>query len=414
MKLIIYVLLFTQSIFASTQISYDRNNIHLEKILNKITYSEAEISLKPYANQSQALLGIKNLDTVSIVASHVSTIDAIYKSNPTIATKYSVLAFLQEQSIHIAVRKGARFKTIYDLHKRNVNVGREANAMDLFANTLSTVFKLNFKNQYNHTQDALNNMIHNGGIDAVLFTDTVPSNLLLPYKDSIQLLNIPNIQGFKQRLIPKNAYAQSDDVMSIESDLILIATQKYIINNADAVQRLIENIFSSATIKGRTLCTKKYSLRTATRVAKECKKNIQVLDSNTPKQSLQRKPKKRGLNLVKKIETIEDIELYSYPLFKNKSFGKLTRAGELKKIKQLIHFYEEEKTLNKKTKLIIKSYSNTGNSYALAQKTFKILKKKGIPRSSMIIKSFNTQKKCNASMHVECKYIQTKILFEFL
>jgi len=407
MKTIFFTLiLLSQAIFANTNIAYDRNNIELEQILSKIVFNIPTIATKPVLNQSKGLYQIKNFDDVSITTIMLITLNAINNNNPNKVKKYTILSPLQQQQLHLVVSKNSRYKTIYDLNNRNVNVGREGNGIDLFTLSLSSVFKLKFNNQYNDTEASILNMIKGAGIDAVMFSDKVPSKYLNKYKDYIRLINIPTMKGFKQSLINKKVYKQNNDTISVASDTLLIATNKYVNNTPDDTNKLIDNIFKNSKIDKSAICNQSYMFPIYPYQKSTCTHYAQSLKS--PNKS--NYTRKISLSLVKKINTIEDIEIYNYALVKNILFGGLSKKTELKKINLLLKFYKEE---GKSSKIIIKSYSSTGNANKAARKLFKILKKKGVSRGKMIIKSFNEQK-CSNTSDNNCKYINSKITFEFI
>ena len=404
--ILLYLVFITLTLLsAATNIAYDRNNVEIEQILSKVVFDIEDISVRPVLNQSKGLYQIKDFDDVSMATSLSVTLNAINNDDPSKANKYTLISALQKQKIHIVVSKASQYRTIYDLNNRNVNVGVEGNAMDLFSMSLSSVFKIMFNKQYNKPQSAITNMIQGGGIDAVMFSEKLPFEFLSKYKEHIRLISIPSMKGFKQVIINKKTYNQDNDVMSIESDLVLIGSNEYISNNQISVNKIIDNIFNNKQIDKLDICNRAYVLQTYQYQKSKCShfnkmKNIGKLD----------KPKKQLLNLVKKINSIEDIEVYSYALLKKKTFGGLSKQTELKKLEEIIKYYKEE---GGSQKIIIKSYSSSSDAYKGGQKIFKLLKKRGVKRGNMIIKSFN-QTKCNKKADMECQYINNKVIFEFL
>ena len=65
---------------------------------------------------------------------------------------------------------------------------------------------------------------------------------------------------------------------------------------------------------------------------------------------------------------------------------------------------------------MIKSYvnSNETDAYDNAQYIFKQLRRMGVSRSDMIIKSFNNSTFCKNPQKPYCSFLNRKIIFEFL
>jgi len=402
--IVLFFIIFVDSFFANVNIAYDRNSIKLEQILSKTVFNISNISLKPALNQSKALYKIKHLDDVVMATTHSVTVNALHSKNPDKVNKYTLISTLEKQDIHIVVRKNSKYRTIYDLKARNVNVGIEGNAMDFFTMTLSSALNLNFNNQYYKKEDALSNMLQAGGIDAVIFSDKVPSKLLSKYKNLIRLISIPSIKGLKQTIIAKDIYTQETDSMSVESDMLLVGTNNYINSNPAAINKIVDNIFINKNINKSEICNKNYVIKGLKYQVSKCNNFIKLKNTDKPKKNIV------VYNLVKKISSLEDIEIYTYALVNNKIFGGLSKKTELKKIDKLMEYYKEENG----SKIIIKSYSNNSSAYKGGQKIFKLLKKRGVKRGDMIIKSFNTKKRCDSDKDIDCKYVHTKVKFEFL
>lgn len=406
--ILFFLLLFSNTLFANTKIVYDRNNIELEQILSKIVFNIDSVTTKPVLNQSKGLYQIKNFDDVSLATTLSVTLDAINNRDASKIDNYTLVSPLATQQIHIVVSKTSRFKTIYDLNKRNVDVGIEENAMDYFTLSLSSAFNLKFNNQYNDVDRAIFSMINGAGIDAVIFSDKVPSSYLSKYKEYVRLINIPSMRGFKQTIINKDIYKQKNDTISVESDMLLICKNEYAQTNPAEINKMIDNIFKNPKIDKNAICNKNYVIKTAPYQIMACG-NFIKLQKEAKEAKKPKSVKKPSLNLIKKIESVEDIQVYNYALVKNKNFGGLNKKTELKKLNQLVKLYKDEEA----SKIIIKSYSSDGNAYQAGQKVFKLLKKKGISRSNMIVKSFN-ENRCNDKSDTTCIYLNSKVLFEFI
>ena len=403
--ILLYFTLFIYTLLsASTNVAYDRNSVEIEQILSKITFDVKGVSTKPVLNQSKGLYEIKNFEEVSMTTISSVTLNAIFKNDATKANSYTLISPLETQQIHIAVNKLSQYKTIYDLNNRNVNIGIEGNAMDLFSMSLTSVFKIMFNKQYNRPNSAIANMLQGGGIDAVMFSGKVPSAYLTKYKAHIRLISIPSMAGFKQTMIDKKIYNQDSDTMSIESSLLLISTNEYLNNNPMSVNKIIDNIFINKQVNKSGICNKNYVLKTYQYQKSKCISFIR-----TKNVSKSNKPQKKVLNLVKTITSVEDINIYTNALLHNKGFGGLSKKTELNKLNKLIKYYKEEGA----KKIIIKSYSSNSKAYKEGQKIFKLLKKRGVKRGNMIIKSFN-ENRCSKKTNIECQYINNKVTFELL
>ncbi len=404
MKFLFGLILLFDISFASIKIAYDKHNIYLEEYLNKITLLIQNIKLIPLDNESIVLYELGQLKTVDLAVTSLSVLHGINQNDSKKLSNYTLISPLKSEAIFIAVRKDSAYNSIYDLHNRNINFGVENSSIDLFSLTLMSNFDIVFNQYYDNSEIALTNMISGNGLDAVAFSDNINSKIIKKYKNSIRFISVPNIKGFNQIIFKKEKISQEKDLRTIQSDLVLISEKSFTENNPEIVNQIINEI--SKHILENNMCgtniniIKKYSYLIQTCIAK--KRN----HTSTKKIKI--------LNLVKKIDSVEDIEVYLYALLKNKSFGGLNKNTEFKKLNKLFNFYKEEKNIGNIQKLIIKSYGNSLLNHKGGKKIFKFLQKKGISRGDMIIKSFNIKNQCNNKDNKECQYINSKVNFELL
>jgi len=402
MRVLIFLIAISSFVFATVRIAYDRNNIYLEEYLNKTTASIENIKLVPMKSDTTVLYELGQLGNVDLAVTNATVLNGINQNDSNKLSNYTLITPLKSEVIFIAVSKNSSYKSIYDLNNRNINFGIENSALDLFSLTLSSNFNLVFNRYYDDSDIALNNMIRGSGLDAVVFSSNIKSELFQKYKDSIRFLNIPNIQGLRQKSFKKTLIFQEKDLHTVKSDLVLISKKEFIENNPEIANQIINQVSNHISIENM------------------CSTNISIIQSYSYlNQVCQAKRKSKFpnkqvkvLNLIKKINSIEDIEIYLYSLLKNESIGGLNKDTEIKKLNKLVAFFKEEKSLGGAEKLIIKSHANGSLGYKGGKRIFKLLRKKGISRSDMIIKSFNLKNDCKDNE--ECQYINNKVVFELL
>lgn len=410
MKVFLGLIVCINFLLSNTNITYDRNNLFLENSLHKIVSDIPSLSLKPVINESKALYELGKLSTVSLSTTTQTILNGIYQNTPKKLLNYTLLSSLRKEVVYIIVNKSSPYKTIYDLNNRNISINQENSAMDLFTLSLTSSLGLTFNKYYEDTKTAVSNMLQRNGLDAVIFSGSLPSSIIEKYKEYIRLINIPNMESFQSTIIGKDIYRQKEDTRTIQSNILLIGKNEYIKENPEVVNQLINKILEN--INTSFNCTFKVPIIQSYSYLNQMCQNI--LKDSTSAISKTRKKTKVILNLVKEINSVEDIEIYVGSLFKNTTIGGLSKKTELKKLTKVIQYYTQEKSLESEIKIIIKSYANNASGYRGGKKIFKLLQKKGVSRGNMIIKSFNTKKICKEENSEECQYLENKVTFEFL
>lgn len=402
MRVFVFLIALISFSLASVKIAYDRNNLFLEEHLNKITSSMESTKLVPMESETAGLYEMGQLDSVNMAVTSIIVLNGINQNDSTKLSKYSLITPLKTESIFIAVNKNSKYKSVYDLNNRNVNFGLENSFLDLFSVTLASSFNLFFNKYYGDNEEALNNMLGGNGLDAVVFSSDINSKLFQKYKGSVRFLSIPNIEGLKQKSFEKTLVSQEKDLYTVKSDLVLIAKKTFLENSPEIANKIVNQ--ASKHISSENMCS------THINIISKSPYLIQACESKKSKgTSSKAKEPVKVLNLVKKIDSIEDIEIYLYAILKNKSFGGLNKETEAKKLHKVVEFFNEEKSLGTAKKILIKSYAKGKLGYQGGKKIFKLLQKKGISRGDMIIKSINIQNKCKDQ---ECLDINSKVSFE--
>lgn len=412
MRLLILIASLFSFLLSESKISYDRTNIELERVLYKSVNNLNDLSLNPALDESRALYNLGRLNDVVMATTLSTTLEGIYKQNPSKLSKYQIVAPLKKGKLHLVVNKNSPYRTIYDLDGRNLNVGKENNGIHLFSRTLSNSLNIYFKPQFYAQKDAISAVI-SGALDAVLFVSDEPEEILVAYKEHIRLINIPVIDGFTNTVIKKENYALEDDINTINADLVLLAKKSFIQSYGQTSQ-IIKNLLNHNKSRLGELCSNNYyKVELSTYFTSECSA-IKVKQAESKKSTFKSKRKEKStFTLVKPINSIEDVVVY-YQSFKGiKTLGGLNKKTELDKLKKVVQFYKEESEESSPSKLLIKSYSNHNDSYTQGKLISKKLRKLGINRNYIIIKSFNrkTSYKNDDKRH---NYLNKIIKFEIL
>jgi len=410
MKGLITFILLTYSLVATVVTSYERNNDDANRLVSELFNGVSNISLSPTANESQALYQLANADSTIMSLCYSTTLENIKKhSSSDKLSKYLLVTPVLKGELHLIVLAHSRFKTIYDLEKHNIGMGLEGSATDLIAQTLFVDANIPVS-EFHYTLNESMRRLIGGGVDAVVALGKAPIDILGNYQGKFKLLSVPSTGDHQSATIEANHYNLSRNVMTIASDLLLIAKKDALKgqNLNTLLSKSTRNLLHANGTDMNSICSNNgnYGLNVSPTLRSSCKYQNELANSGNGGEVMV------TLDLLRQANSLEQVEIYNDALRQNKAVGGLSFDTEAAKLKQVYDFYKR----GGGSKLMIKSYvnSNENDAYLNAQFVFKHLRKMGIHRSDMIIKSFNQSNFCKNTQKAHCNFLNRKIVFEFI
>lgn len=410
MKNILTFLLLSGSLMAGITTSYERNNDDAERLVPELFGGVNNISLSPAVNESKALYQLSHNSNTVMSLCYSTTLESIQQhSSSDKLSKYLLVTPVLKGELHLIVPANSRFKTIYDLDRHNVSMGLEGTATHLTAQSIFLDAHIGVSEFHYDLNEAMRRLI-GGGLDAVVALGKSPISILGNYQGKFKLLSVPSTGSHRSATIQASQYGLSRNVMTLASDLLLIA-KKDAVNKQSLntlLSKVTRNLLHANGTDINSICSGNgnYGLNVSRSLSSTCTQYQNELASSGKGKVVV------ALDLLRQANTIDDVEIYYDALRHNKAVGGLSFDTESAKLKQVYSFY----TKNKGAKLMIKSYvnSNEGDAYSNAQFIFKQLRKMGISRSDMIIKSFNQSSFCQDTQKPHCGFLNRKITFEFM
>jgi hypothetical protein len=412
MKKITLFLCITNFLFATNTVTYERYNDDAVNLVPELFSGINSLSLSAIENESTALYKLSHTSNTIMSLCYSTTLEGIEAhGGASKLSKYTLVAPVKKGQLHLIVPIRSRFKSIYDLERHNVSMDIEGTATDLIAQTLFLDAKITVSAFHYDLNEAMRRLI-GGGLDAVVALGKSPIDVLQNYQGKFKLITVPASSGHKSVIINGSSYGLSTNTPTLSSDLLLIgkkdAIEKQSLN--PLLSKITRNLLHSNQADVQSICANNgiYPLSVSSTLRSSC---------NQYQNELQSSGEHKGevivaLDLLRQANSIEEIEIYNDALRHNKAVGGLSYDTEVAKLKQVHRFYKNAHG----SKLIIKSYvnSNEGDAYQNAQFIFKQLRKMGINRGDMILKSFNQSTFCHNNQKAHCNFLNRKILFEFL
>lgn len=409
MKSLIIFFLFNYFLIAGVTTSYENNNDDARILIPKLFNGVNNISLSPTNNESQALYQLSHKKETLMSLCYSTTLEGIIKHNTSDKlSKYMLVTPILKGEVHLIISANSRFRTINDLEKHNVSMGVEGTANNLIGKSIFLDANIPISEFHYSFNEGMRRLL-GGGIDAVVALGKSPLALLSNYKGKFKLLSIPSNGTHRNATIRNDVYGLAGNTMTISSDLLLIAKRKEIEQHSlnTLLSQVTRNLLHSNGVDIPSLCSNNgnYGLSVSSTLNASCTQYKNELANSGKGKVIV------ALDLLRQANSIEEVEIYNDALRKNKAIGGLSFDTESAKFKQVYDFFKKEKG----SKLIIKSYvnSNEGDAYTNAKFIFKYLRKMGINRGDMIIKSFNNNNFCLDNKQHECNFLNRKIIFEF-
>ena len=410
MRGLIIFILFTYSLLATVTISYERSNDDAERLVPELFNKVNNISLSPATNESKALYQLSHNSNTVMSLCYSTTLENIKKhTKGDKLSKYLLVTPVLKGEVHLIVSINSRFKTIYDLERHNVGMGIADSATNLIAQSIFLDANVPVS-EFHYTLNESMRRLIGGGLDAVVALGKAPIDVLGNYQGKFRLLNVPSTSYHRATTIDGSNYGLASTTSTVASDLLLIAKKdsvyKYSLNTM--LSQITRNLLYANGTDVNSICSDNgnYPLSVSPTLNSTCTQyqNEQLSSGN--------KKVVVTLDLLRQANSIDSVEIYSDALRQNKAVGGLSFDTEVAKIKQVYNFYKKAQG----SKLMIKSYvnSNETDAYDNAQYIFKQLRRMGVSRSDMIIKSFNNSTFCKNPQKPYCNFLNRKILFEFL
>lgn len=400
--------LLSTLLFSTVTISYDRNNDDAQTAISQTFNGVDNISLSPAPNEGKALYELGNFDQTVMAVCYSSTLDGIAQhGGSNKLSKYMLVTPLVKGELHLIVRKDSKFKSIYDLERRNISMGYDGSAVNLTAKSIFVDANIAVS-EFNYELNEAMRRLLGGGIDAVVAIGHAPISILQNYEGKFKLLNVPSTGNYKSATIQGSKYGLGKDTMTFAGDLLLIAKKdavaKYSLNTL--LSSVTRNLLQSNNSTLNEICSNNgnYGLSVSPSLRSSCTQYQNELASQGSSEVV------ITLDLLRQANSIGEIEIYNDALRHNTAVGGLSFDTEQAKLKQLSALFAKEKG----AKLLIKSYVNSseGDAYSNAQYIFQYLRKTGVNRSNMIIKSFNESSFCHDPNKPYCSFLNRKITFE--
>ena len=409
MRGLILITLFTCSLLATVTSSYESSNDDAERLMPELFNKVNSVSLSPMPNESKALYQLSHNANTVMSLCYSTTLENIKKhSKADKLSKYLLVTPVLKGEVHLIVSINSRFKTIYDLERHNIGMGPVDTATNLIAQSIFLDANIPVS-EFHYTLNESMRRLIGGGLDAVVALGKVPIDVLGSYRGKFRLLNVPSTYH-RATTIDGTNYGLASNTNTMASDLILIAKKdavdKYSLNTV--LSKVTRNLLYANGTDTSSICSDNgnYGLSVSPTLSSTCTQyQNEQLRSGSKKLVM-------TLDLLRQADSIDAVEIYTDALRQNKTVGGLSSETEVAKIKQVYNFYKEAKG----SKLMIKSYvnSNENDAYENAQYIFKQLRRMGISRSNMIIKSFNNSTFCKNPQKPYCNFLNRKITFEFL
>ena len=410
MRGLILFTLFTCSLLANITATYESSNDDAERLMPELFNKVNSVSLSPMPNESKALYQLAHNSNTVMSLCYSTTLENIQKHTKSDKlSKYLLVTPVLKGEVHLIVNINSRFKTIYDLERHNVGMGVVDSATNLIAQSIFLDANVPVSEYHYSLNESMRRLI-GGGLDAVVALGKAPIDLLGSYQGKFRLLNVPSTSYHRATTIDGSKYGLATNTSTLASDLVLIskkeAVDKYSLNTI--FSKVTRNLLYANGTDVNSICSDNgnYGLSVSPTLNSACTQyQNEQLSSGSKKVVM-------TLDLLRHADSLDAVEIYSDALLKNRTVGGLSSETEVAKIKQVYNFYREAKG----SKLMIKSYvnSNENDAYENAQYIFKTLRKMGISRSDMIIKSFNESTFCKNPQKPYCSFLNRKITFEFL
>lgn len=410
MRGVILSILLTYSLVAGITTSYERNNDDAGRLVPELFNGVDNLSLSPAENESKALYQLAHRDNTVMSLCYSTTLEGIKRHSSTDKlSKYLLVTPVLKGELHLIVRANSRFKTIYDLERHNVGMGFQGGATHLTAQSVFVDANIAVSEFHYSLNESMRRLI-GGGLDAVVALGKAPIDVLGNYEGKFKLLSVPSTGHHRSATIQASQYGLSRNVMTLASDLLLIA-QKDAVNKQSLntlLSKVTRNLLHAHGTDVNSICSGNgnYGLNVSPTLRSSCIQYENELASSGKGEVVA-----VALDLLRQANSLEEVEIYSDALRQNKAVGGLSFETEAAKLKQVYGFYKN----GGGSKLMIKSYvnSNENDAYLNAQFIFKQLRKMGISRSDMIIKSFNQSSFCKNPQKPHCGFLNRKITFEF-
>ena len=408
MRGLILFSLLTLSLTASVTTSYERDNDDAGRLVAELFSGVNNISLSPVKNESKALYQLSHNDNTAMSICYSTTLENIKRhSKVDKLSKYLLVTPLLKGELHLIVSSNSRFKTIYDLERHNIGMGLEGTATHLIAQSIFLDANIPVS-EFHYTLNESMRRLIGGGLDAVVALGKAPIDVLKNYKGKFKLITVPSTGSHMAATIDGSKYGLSSSTMTLASDLLLIAKKDSVNKQSlnTLLSKVTRNLLHANETDVNSICSGNgnYGLSVSRSLSSSCTQYQNELASSRGKKVVV------ALDLLRQASSLEMVEIYNDALRYDKAVGGLSFDTESSKLKQVYNFYKQ----NKGAKLMIKSYvnSNEGDAYSNAQYIFKQLRRMGIPRSDMIIKSFNQSSFCQDTKKPYCNFLNRKITFE--
>ncbi|KIM05301.1 MAG: hypothetical protein KU29_09880 [Sulfurovum sp. FS06-10] len=410
MKKLLTFLFLSGLLMAGITTSYERDNDDAGRLVPEMFSGVSSISLSPTENESKALYQLSHNANTVMSLCYSTTLESIKQhGSADKLSKYLLVTPVLKGELHLIVPANSRFKTIHDLERHNVSMGLEGTATHLTAQSIFVDANIAVSEFHYDLNEAMRRLI-GGGLDAVVALGKSPIAVLDNYKGQFKLVSVPSTGSHASATIQGSQYGLSRNVMTMATDLILIAKKdavsQYSLNTL--LSKVTRNLLHGNGTDINSICSGNgnYGLMVSPTLGSSCTQYQNEASSSGKGQVLV------SLDLLRQANSIDDVEIYSDALRQNKAIGGLSSDTEIAKLKQVYGFYKNSQG----AKLMIKSYVNSGESdaYNNAQQIFKQLRKMGIGRSDMIIKSFNESTFCKDTQKPHCGFLNRKITFEFI
>lgn len=406
MKRLFTFIALTYSLVAGVNTSYERNNEDVQNIVPKLLKGITSISLSPVQSESKALYQLSHSSSTVMSLCYSTTLENIQAhTQEDKLLKYMLVTPVHKGEVHLIVARNSRLKTVYDLERHNIGMGLEGSSTHLIGQSLFLDADISVR-EFNYTLNESMRRLIGGGLDAVVAIGKAPIQTLKNYQGKFKLISIPATGSHRNTNILGHSYGLSMDTMTLSGDLLLIAKKDALHSSTPLWSKTIRNLLFSKDTDVNALCSDNghYGLSVFRGLKSAC--------TEYQNQALSRGDKKVviALDLLRQSNSLDEIEIYNDALRHGMSVGGLNFNTESSKLQQVYKFFKK----NKNAKLLIKSYVNSteGDAYSNAQFIFKQLKKMGIRRSNMIIKSFNQSTFCTNSQKPHCDFLNRKIIFE--
>jgi len=179
---------------------YKYTNLQLF-IKSLIAYHKSIININlssSYNNDRNILSNINNINNIN---NNLAIIPSPIVINELINNEINNINFIttmNEQYIFIISASNTNIDTIYDLYNKKIGVGEKNSLWEQCANDIFTNMNIKYKPYYSNLQNMLQSL-YNNDIDAIVITDSFPSNLLnfIFYNFyNLHLVSLENIYNF--------------------------------------------------------------------------------------------------------------------------------------------------------------------------------------------------------------------------